>query len=53
MPGEPGLHIVTFSAEEGSPSADRLVLLAAWAATQEFEAAGGADDSDSDNAAPR
>lgn len=36
LPGEPGLSICTYSVEEGSPSADRLALLASWAATQEF-----------------
>lgn len=39
LPGQPGLSICTFSAEEGSPSADKLELLASWAATQEFAAA--------------
>jgi hypothetical protein len=33
LPGEPGLSICTYSAEEGTPSADRF---ASWAATQEF-----------------
>lgn len=36
LPGEPGLSICTYSAEEGSPSADKFALLASWAATQEF-----------------
>jgi transcriptional regulator with XRE-family HTH domain len=36
QPGESGLSICTYSVEEGSPSADRLALLASWAATQEF-----------------
>lgn len=36
MPGEPGLSTYTYSVEEDSPSADRFVLLASWAATQEF-----------------
>jgi hypothetical protein len=36
LPGEPGLSISTYSAEEGSPSAEKLALLASWAATQEF-----------------
>jgi transcriptional regulator with XRE-family HTH domain len=36
MPGEPGLSIGTYSAEEGTPSADKLALLASWAAAQEF-----------------
>jgi hypothetical protein len=38
IPGEPGLSIATYSAEEGSASADKLALLATWAATQEFAA---------------
>jgi hypothetical protein len=37
MPGEPGLSIATFTPDEGSESADRLILLASWAATQEFD----------------
>src|SRR6476661_2596312 len=36
MPGEPGLSIGTYTADEGSETADKLILLAAWAATQEF-----------------
>jgi transcriptional regulator with XRE-family HTH domain len=36
LPGEPGLSIVTFSAQEGTPSADKLALLASLAAAQEF-----------------
>lgn len=31
LPGEPGLSIVTYSAEPGTPDADRLTLLASWA----------------------
>lgn len=34
MPGQPGLSITTYTAEEGSPSAQRLALLASLAATQ-------------------
>lgn len=34
MPGQPGLSITTYTAEEGSPSAQRLTLLASLAATQ-------------------
>ena len=34
LPGEPGLSIATYSVEEGSPSAEKFVLLASWAATQ-------------------
>lgn len=37
MPGEPGLSICTYTAEEDSPSADKFALLASWAATQEFD----------------
>ena len=33
MPGEPGLSITTYTAEEGSPTADKLALLSTWAAT--------------------
>jgi hypothetical protein len=36
LPGEPGLSISTFSVEEGSESADKLALLATWAATRQF-----------------
>jgi transcriptional regulator with XRE-family HTH domain len=36
MPGEPGLSISTFSAEAGTVSAERLAVLASWAATREF-----------------
>ena len=36
MPGEPGLSIATYTPDEGSESADKLSLLASWAATQEF-----------------
>ncbi|XVU30186.1 helix-turn-helix transcriptional regulator [Actinoplanes sp. CA-054009] len=39
MPGENGLMICTYTAEENSPSAERMTLLASWAATQEFDAA--------------
>ena len=31
LPGEPGLSLVTYSAEPGSADADRLALLASWA----------------------
>ena len=34
-PGEPGLQILTYTAEPGSPSQEKLALLASWAATQE------------------
>src|SRR5262245_65923241 len=42
-PGEPGLQILTYTAEPGSASAEKLVLLASWAATRE------ADDAALDN----
>ncbi len=32
MPGEHGLSITTYSAEEGSPTAEKFKLLASWAA---------------------
>jgi transcriptional regulator with XRE-family HTH domain len=38
MPGEAGLQIVTYSVPPGTDSADKLALLAAWAATGEAEA---------------
>ncbi|PXA68769.1 helix-turn-helix transcriptional regulator [Cryobacterium arcticum] len=34
---DPGLHLVTYTAEPGSPSAERLALLATWVATTESE----------------
>ena len=34
MPGEPGLSITTYTAEEGSETADKFTLLSTWAATQ-------------------
>ncbi|MBU2661933.1 helix-turn-helix transcriptional regulator [Actinoplanes bogorensis] len=34
MPGEPGLTMLVFTAEPGSPSADGLRMLASWSATQ-------------------
>jgi transcriptional regulator with XRE-family HTH domain len=36
MPGEPGLSIATYTAEEGTPTADKLALLASWAAAEEL-----------------
>ncbi|WP_112248715.1 helix-turn-helix transcriptional regulator [Kribbella monticola] len=33
VPGEPGLSIITYTAEEGSETADKFALLSAWAAT--------------------
>ncbi|KAA9163267.1 helix-turn-helix domain-containing protein [Amycolatopsis acidicola] len=35
LPGEAGLSIVTYSAEPGSPSADALALLPAWAGSRD------------------
>ncbi|MGH1565243.1 helix-turn-helix transcriptional regulator [Mumia sp. DW29H23] len=35
MPGEPGLRITTYTAEDGTESADKLALLSTWAATQQ------------------
>lgn len=35
LPGEPGLSITTYSVETGSASADKLNLLATWAAPQD------------------
>lgn len=40
-PGEPGLQILTYTAEPGSASAEKLVLLASWAASHDAE---GIDD---------
>jgi hypothetical protein len=37
MPGEPGLSITTYTAEEGSEAADKFALLSAWAATHDQE----------------
>jgi transcriptional regulator with XRE-family HTH domain len=34
IPGEPGLSITTYTADEGSPTADKLALLSTWAATE-------------------
>jgi transcriptional regulator with XRE-family HTH domain len=36
MPGEPGLSIASYTAEEGTPTADKLALLASWAAAEEL-----------------
>jgi len=51
MPGETGLSIVAYSVEEHSESADKLALLASWAATQadqEQESAADPVDQDKD-----
>ncbi|HET6706650.1 MULTISPECIES: helix-turn-helix domain-containing protein [unclassified Amycolatopsis] len=37
LPGEPGLSVVTYSAEKDSASADRFAILATWAATRSSE----------------
>ena len=34
MPGEPGLSIATYTAEEGTETADKFTLLSTWAATR-------------------
>ena len=34
MPGQPGLTICTYTAEEGSPAADQLALLSSWSVGQ-------------------
>ncbi|GAB92875.1 helix-turn-helix transcriptional regulator [Gordonia rhizosphera] len=38
LPGEHGLSITTYSAEEGSETAEKFVLLASWAAARDLEA---------------
>lgn len=35
LAAEPGLHLTVYTAEPNSPTADRLALLASWAATQD------------------
>jgi len=37
LPADPGWHLYTFTAAPGTPSDDRLRLLASWAATLEHE----------------
>jgi hypothetical protein len=37
MAAEPGLTLTIYSAEPGSPSAERLQLLASWAASHRAE----------------
>lgn len=39
MESEPGLTLTIYTAEPGSPSAERMQLLASWAASEEREAA--------------
>lgn len=43
MESEPGLTLTIYCAEPGTASAERLRLLASWAASEEHEAATGAD----------
>lgn len=42
--GEPGLHMTVYTAEPASPTAERLALLASWAATQDEAAEAAAVD---------
>ncbi len=35
LPADPGLSLIAFSAEPGSPDDDALRLLASWAATHD------------------
>jgi hypothetical protein len=35
LPADPGLTLTVYTAEPGSPSAEKLALLASWAATGE------------------
>jgi hypothetical protein len=44
LSADPGLSLVAYSAEEGSPNDDALRLLASWAATHEPADAVAADD---------
>jgi hypothetical protein len=37
IPGEPGLTVTTYTAGEGSSTADKLALLSTWAATREHD----------------
>ncbi len=34
LPADPGLTLIAFSADAGSPAEDALTLLGSWAATQ-------------------
>ena len=36
LPADPGLSLIAFSAEAGSPADDALKLLASWAATHDL-----------------
>lgn len=42
LPADPGWHLFTFTAAPGSPSEERLRLLASWAATDEDTSRSGA-----------
>jgi transcriptional regulator with XRE-family HTH domain len=44
LPADPGLTMSTYTAEPGSPSADALQVLAAWAATLESDAEASRED---------
>ncbi|MFF4082725.1 helix-turn-helix transcriptional regulator [Streptomyces sp. NPDC001777] len=44
MESAPGLTLTVYAAEPGSPSAERMQLLASWAASKESEAAVAADE---------
>lgn len=37
LPAVPGLTLLLYTAEPGSPSAEKLNLLASWAATQDSD----------------
>jgi hypothetical protein len=52
LPADPGWHLYTFTAAPGTPSDERLRLLASWAATLEHENTGirSANAEASDNA---
>jgi transcriptional regulator with XRE-family HTH domain len=43
LAAEPGLTMITYTAEPGTPSADNLALLASWAASQHRDTASDAD----------
>ena len=44
LPADPGWHLYTFTAAPGSPSDERLRLLASWAATPHHNTTGPADN---------
>lgn len=44
MEAEPGLTLTIYAAEPGSPSAERMRLLASWAASEELEAQAADDE---------